>query len=146
MHVDAPAVLLRYVDGLQAHDVDKIAGTVADGLVFISATRRLDKPQFLAMLRALYTGFPDWSYAYDGVELNDGVYAIKWRQGGTHTGTWSLAGMAPIPPTGKPVRIPEHDFFYRIRGNQIVEIRPDPVPGGAPRGILEQIGVAVPPL
>ena len=146
MHVDAPAVLLRYVDGLQTHDVDKIAGTVADGLVFISATRRLDKPQFLAMLRALYTGFPDWSYAYDGVELNDGVYAIKWRQGGTHTGTWSLAGMAPIPPTGKPVRIPEHYFFYRIRGDQIVEIRPDPVPGGAPRGILEQIGVAVPPL
>ena len=146
MHVDAPAVLLRYVDGLQAHDVDKIAGTVADDLVFISATRRLDKPQFLAMLRALYTGFPDWSYAFDGVELNDGVYAIKWRQGGTHTGTWSLAGMAPIPPTGKPVRIPEHYFFYRIRGDQIVEIRPDPVPGGAPRGIVEQIGVAVPPL
>jgi len=146
MHVDAPAVLLRYVDGLQTHDVDKIAGTVADDLVFISATRRLDKPQFLAMLRALYTGFPDWSYACDGVELNDGVYAIKWRQGGTHTGTWSLAGMAPIPPTGKPVRIPEHYFFYRIRGDQIVEIRPDPVPGGAPRGIVEQIGVAVPPL
>jgi predicted ester cyclase len=146
MHVDAPAVLLRYVDGLQTHDVDKIAGTVAEDLVFISATRRLDKPQFLAMLRALYTGFPDWSYAYDGVELNDGVYGIKWRQGGTHTGTWSLAGMAPIPPTGKPVRIPEHYFFYRIRGDQIVEIRPDPVPGGAPRGILEQIGVAVPPL
>jgi predicted ester cyclase len=146
MHVDAPAVLLRYVDGLQTHDVDKIAGTVAEDLVFISATRRLDKPQFLAMLRALYTGFPDWSYAYDGVELNDGVYAINWRQGGTHTGTWSLAGMAPIPPTGKPVRIPEHYFFYRIRGDQIVEIRPDPVPGGAPRGILEQIGVAVPPL
>jgi predicted ester cyclase len=146
MHVDAPAVLLRYVDGLQTHDVDKIAATVAEDLVFISATRRLDKPQFLAMLRALYTGFPDWSYAYDGVELNDGVYGIKWRQGGIHTGTWSLAGMAPIPPTGKPVRIPEHYFFYRIRGDQIVEIRPDPVPGGAPRGILEQIGVAVPPL
>jgi predicted ester cyclase len=146
MAVEVPPVLLRYVDGLKTHDVALVADTVADDLVFIAATRRLDKPQFLAMLRALYTGFPDWSYAYDGVELNDGVYAIKWRQGGTHTGTWNLAGMPPIPPTGRSVRIPEHYFFYRIRGDRIVEIRPDPVPGGAPRGILEQIGVALPPL
>ena len=28
----------------------------------------------------------------------------------------------------------------------LVEIRPDPVPGGAPRGIFEQIGVELPPL
>jgi hypothetical protein len=54
--------------------------------------------------------------------------------------------MPPIAPTGRAVRIPEHYFFYRIRGEHIVEIRPDPVPGGAPRGILEQIGVPVPPL
>jgi hypothetical protein len=144
--VQAPAVLLRYVAGLETHDVDLIGTTVADDLVFISATRRLDKPQFLAMLRALYAGFPDWSYAYDGIELDQGIYAIKWRQGGTHTGTWNLAGMAPIAPTGRSVRIPEHHFFYKVRGDLIVEIRPDPVPGGAPRGILEQIGVAVPPL
>jgi predicted ester cyclase len=143
---EPPEVLLRYVEGLKTHDVELVGSTVADELAFVAATRRLDKPQFLAMLRALYTGFPDWSYAYDGVELNDGVYAIKWRQGGTHTGTWNLAGMAPIAPTGKPVRIPEHYFFYRIRDGLIVEIRPDPVPGGAPRGILEQIGVPLPPL
>jgi hypothetical protein len=144
--VDAPPALLRYIAGLRAHDVELIGTTVADDLVFISATRRLDKPQFLAMLRALYAGFPDWSYDYDGIELNDGIYAVKWRQGGTHTGTWSLAGMPPIAPTGRSVRIPEHYFFYRVQGELIVEIRPDPVPGGAPRGILEQIGVAVPPL
>jgi hypothetical protein len=54
--------------------------------------------------------------------------------------------MDPIPPTGRSVRIPEHYFFYRIRDDKLVEIRPDPVPGGAPRGILEQIGVEVPPL
>jgi hypothetical protein len=35
---------------------------------------------------------------------------------------------------------------YRVADERIVEIRPNPVPGGAPRGILEQIGVAMPPL
>jgi len=143
---DIPPVLLRYIQGLKAHDVDLVGDTVADDLVFIAATRRLDKPQFLAMLRALYTGFPDWHYDHDPVELKDGVYAVKWRQGGTHDGAWTLAGMDPIAPTGRRVRIPEHYFFYKVRDDRIVEIRPDPVPGGAPRGILEQIGVAVPPL
>jgi hypothetical protein len=33
-----------------------------------------------------------------------------------------------------------------VSGEHIVEIRPDPVPGGAPRGIFEQIGVELPPL
>jgi len=143
---EIPPVLLRYIEGLKAHDVERVADTVADDLVFVSATRRLDKPQFLAMLRALYTGFPDWHYDYDPVEVNDGIYAVKYRQGGTHAGTWTLAGMEPIAPTGKRVQIPEHYFFYKVRGDKIIEIRPDPVPGGAPRGILEQIGVAVPPL
>ncbi len=141
-----PDALQRYIRGLQAHDVDLIAGTVCDDLAFVAATRTLDKPAFLAMLRALYAGFPDWRYSFRGVEWNDGVYAVKWQQEGTHLGTWNLAGMAPIPPTGRSVRIPEHYFFYTLRHDCIAEIRPDPVPGGAPRGILQQIGVEAPPL
>ncbi len=141
-----PAALLAYVEGLKAHDVNKVAGTVAEDLAFVAATRTLDKAQFLAMLRALYTGFPDWHYDHDPIEVRPDCYAIKWRQSGTHTGTWNLPGMDPIPPTGKSVRIPEHYFFYKVRDDKIVQIRPEPVPGGAPRGILEQLGVKAPPL
>ena len=122
MHIapeQVPPVLLRYIRGLETHDVDLVASTVADDLQFIAATRRLDKPQFLRMLRALYEGFPDWRYEYDGVELDDGVYGIRWRQGGTHLGTWNLPGMDSIPPTGRKVRIPEHYFHYRLRGDRL---------------------------
>ena len=80
-----PPVLLTYVEGLKTHDIRRIAGTASEELTFISATRMLDKPQFLKMLTALYVGFPDWNYAYDGIEdRGQGNYAIKWRQGGTH--------------------------------------------------------------
>lgn len=34
----------------------------------------------------------------------------------------------------------------RSDGDKIIEIRPDPIPGGAPRGIFEQIGVTLLPL
>ena len=143
---EVPAVMDDHIERLKAHDVERIAGTVADDLAFVTPTTVLGKEQFLPMLRALYAGFPDWHYDHDRPECRGDVIAVRWRQGGTHTGTFDLPGLAPVPATGRVVKILEHYFFYRVRGNRIVEIRPEPVPGGAPRGILEQIGVPVPPL
>ena len=59
-----PDVLRRYVEGLKHHDVEAIAATVAENLAFITEKRVINKLQFLAMLRALYTAFPDWRYEY----------------------------------------------------------------------------------
>ena len=142
-----PRVIGRYIEGLKAHDVDRVAGTIADDLAFVTSARTMSKPQFLAFLRALYAGFPDWRYDHDPPRLlADDVIAVRWRQGGTHMESLALPGFDAVPATGSTVTIPEHDFFYRAAGDLIVEIRPDPVPGGAPRGIFEQIGVALPPL
>jgi predicted ester cyclase len=143
---DVPAVVWEYIDGLKTHDVDRVASTVSEDLAFISAGRTLDKSQFLDMLRALYAAFPDWRYEHFDPEVKEGVIAIRWRQGGTHTGTLVMPGIEPIGATGRTVTIPDQYFFYRVANGRIVQIRPDPIPGGAPRGILEQIGVATPPL
>lgn len=143
---EIPAVIHRYIAGLSAHDIEAIAGTVSEELAFVTTTRTLDKRQFLEMLRALYGGFPDWRYEHGPPERRRGAIAIRWRQSGTHSGVFALPGIEPVPPTLRQVVIPEHDFFYQVRGEKIVEIRPDPIPGGAPRGILEQIGVEAPPL
>ena len=141
-----PTVLRTYIEGLKAHNVYAIAGTVADALAFVTVTTTLNKNQFLAMLRALYAGFPDWHYDHDAPEVRDGLIAVWWRQGGTHSGTLALPGITSIPATGIKVVIPEQYFFYRLNDDRISEIRPDPIPGGAPRGILDQIGVTVSPL
>jgi predicted ester cyclase len=143
---EIPAAMNDYIEGLKAHDVDQIASAVSDDLAFVTPVRILNKEQFLQMLRALYTGFPDWHYDHDEPELREDMIAVKWRQGGTHTGTFAWPGLEPIPATGRVVTIPEHFFFYRISGDTLVEIRPEPVPGGAPWGILEHIGVEVAPL
>lgn len=141
---DLPAVMRTYIEGLKTHDVAKIATTVADHLAFIGAGRILNKMEFLAFLTAIYIAFPDWHYEHDEPEFrDDGSVAIRWRQGGTHSGPLALAGMPNVAPTGKTVQIPEHYFFYRVKDDRIVEIRPEQVPGGAPRGIFEQIGVNV---
>jgi hypothetical protein len=142
-----PPVIQRYIEGLKAHDVDRVASTVADDLAFVTPARIMTKAEFLGFLRALYASFPDWHYDHKPPRLlPGGGLAVRWRQGGTHGATLALPGFDAVPATGRIVAIPEHDFFYQVSGNQIVEIRPDPVPGGAPRGIFEQIGVELPPL
>lgn len=147
MAASPPLALLAYMEGLRTHDIGCIGDALADTVRFVTPVRSMDKAQTLAFLAALYAGFPDWSYENDPPVLHaDGSWAVRWRQGGTHTGTLSFPGFPPVPPTGRRVVIPEHDFHYRIAETGLIEIRPDPVPGGAPRGIFEQIGVALPPL
>jgi predicted ester cyclase len=141
-----PPVLLAYIAGLKSHNLEQIALTVADDLAFLTTARTLNKEQFLQMLRALYTGFPEWRYDHDEPEWQGEVIAVKWRQGGTHTHDLRLPGFPPVAATGRVVRIPEHYFFYRVQNEKIIEIRPEPVPGGAPRGIFEQIGVEISPV
>ena len=145
---DTPLVLRTYIEGLETHDVAKIAATVAKHLAFVLADRKLDKSQFLAMLRALYAAFPDWRYEHSPPELRQEFIAIKWRQGGTHTGTFKMAGLDPIEATGRAVNIPEQYFFCRVRGGRIVEIRPDPVRGGCAVGNpgTNRIDMTTPPL
>ena len=137
-----PAVVQRYMEGLKRHNVEGIAETVSDDLAFVTPAKTLTKSQFLQMLRALYAGFPDWHYQHGPPEVRGDVTRVRWRQGGTHTGTFALPGSEPMPATGRVVQIPEQDFFYTVRGSKIVEIRPEPIPGGAPAGIFEQIGAA----
>src|SRR5687768_9965463 len=104
---EIPSVLLRYIHGLETRDVAEIAGTVADGLAFISHTRTLSKQQFLAFLTALYAAFPDWHYEHDEPKLcSDGSIEITWRQGGTHTGRLALPGLPTVAATGKVVQMP----------------------------------------
>jgi predicted ester cyclase len=138
---EIPSILRAYIAGLKAHDLPAIAETVADDLAFVTPAKCLNKEQFLRMLNALYAGFPDWHYDHDRPERREEHFAVKWRQSGTHTGELRLPGFPPVPATFRKVLIPEQYFFYRIEGGKIIQIRPDPIPGGAPQGIFEQIGL-----
>ena len=144
-----PAPLATYMEGLRTHDIALIGSSFSTDTVFVTPVKTMGPPEILEFLTALYRGFPDWSYAYDESELDfrdDGMIGVKWRQGGTHTATLEFPGFPGVPATGRKVTIPEHYFYYRVEGDALIEIRPVPVPGGAPSGIFEQIGVELPPL
>ncbi|MCZ6671452.1 MAG: ester cyclase [Verrucomicrobia bacterium] len=142
-----PRALLTYIEGLKTRDVDLIGSTFADDIRFVTPAKTMRREEILEFLAALYRGFPDWSYDHDEPVVNgEGIYGVKWRQGGTHTGVLTFSGFKAVLATGKRVTIPEQFFYYQVRNKKLSEIRPDPVLGGAPRGIFEQIGVELPPL
>ena len=147
MNASLPSALVQYMAGLKAHDVDMIGASLAHEVRFVTPMKTMWKVEILGFLSVLYRGFPNWSYEHDEPILHeDGKYAIKWRQGGTHKGTLEFSGFEAVAATDKRVTIPPHHFFYRVGEAGLTEIRPDPVPGGAPRGIFEQIGVELPPM
>ena len=142
-----PDALSVYIQGLKSHDIELIGSTFADGIEFVTPVKTMNGEEILVFLRALYSGFPDWAYEHDPPEhRGEDAYAVLWRQGGTHTQALALPGFPAVEAMGRKVVIPQHYFFYRVAANRLAEIRPDPVPGGAPRGIFEQIGVELPPL
>jgi hypothetical protein len=127
-------VLLSYIAGLKAHDVDAIATTVAEDLRFITPASARDKGQFLSFLRALHSAFPDWYYDQDEPELRDDEIAVKWRHWHpcfTRHGCSSSDRQEGDDP-GTVLLLP-------CAWRPIVEIRPDPIAGGAPQGTFEQI-------
>ena len=147
MNTFVPAALLQYMAGLKEHDLENIGSSLSEGVQFITPVTTMGKSKVLKFLAALYVGFPDWHYSHSEPELlEDGSFAVFWRQGGTHTGRLDFPGFEPVAATGKLVNIPAHYFFYKVSAAGLTEIRPDPVPGGAPRGIFEQIGVELPPV
>ena len=146
---EIPPALATYIEGLRTHDIALIGSSFSPDTVFITPAKTMGHDEILEFLAALYRGFPDWSYAYDDADLDfreDGLIGVKWRQGGTHTEKLEFPGFPGVEATGRAVKIPEHYFYYRVQDGALTEIRPVPVPGGAPRGIFEQIGVELPPL
>ena len=142
-----PEPLALYMKGLRTHDIDMIAASFSDETVFTTPVRTMNKSETLDFLTSLYTGFPDWHYDNDPPEFCEGItWRVNWRQGGTHSHALALPGFPIVEATHKSVKIPEHFFYYRVTDDAMIEVRPDPVPGGAPRGIFEQIGVELPPL
>ena len=144
---EIPPSLTLYMDGLRSHDLAKIEDSFAGDIQFVTPARTMESSEILSFLAALYRGFPDWKYINDPpVITGQGAIGVKWRQGGTHTETLAFPGFPAYRATGKKVTIPAHFFYYLVDDHGLHEIRPDPIPGGAPRGIFEQIGVENPPL
>ena len=97
------------------------------------------------MIGGLNAGFPDLKFEVQQVTVNGNQATVKAKVSGTNTGTLSLPmpGMAPIPPTGKKVSVPDI-FVVTAQGDKVSHLQVDsPADGGIP-AMLAQIGIKMP--
>jgi predicted ester cyclase len=145
--MDVAGVMEKYLAALASHDVDDLAALTADDLRFISPVGELRKAEFLALMRGLFAGFPDWTFDHGRLRMGWDHATVELRMQGTHTGTLELPvpGLPAIPPSGKVVVLPSQRVQYTLSQGRIVRIEPEPVPGGGIiSGVLEQLGVSPP--
>lgn len=126
-------------------DLAKAGEYMADDFVFAGATPQpLDKQSALGFWAGVRTAFPDFKHNTSDFEERDGKLFATVAVSGTHLGDLNIPGLPAIPPTGKKVQLPRERIELSYRGDLFTEWLVEEVPNGGIRGILGQIGVAVP--
>jgi ketosteroid isomerase-like protein len=147
MTMGAADIIQRYIAAWETQDFDVMDECLADDFQVVGpAPQPLGKRWVVADTKARWAAFPDWKFNMRLVEERGNVVEMVSRVTATHTGTLvaPIPGMPPIPPTGKAIVQPEEKTIFTLRGDKIVEMRVESVPGGGYPGILKQMGVEMP--
>jgi hypothetical protein len=126
-------------------DLATLGGMVSDDFQFLGVTpQTLGKQEFLGFIESLHTAFPDFKFNETGASESGNTATIKHKITGTHTGTFNVPGMPPIPATGKSFTLPEETSVFTFAGEKATKYLAEPAPNGGLVGILSQIGVQMP--
>jgi len=138
-----------FAAALEARDFSMAASYLAYDFVFSGPVPQpIGKQEFIAVQSAFEDAFQDWSFnSHDEVEQGDKVLSAV-QITGTHTRDLVLPmpGMPPIPATNKRVSLPEEHLEFTFKGDKIASLTSDNAPGGGVPGILQQLGVPLPPM
>ena len=141
-------VVRSYFDALEAKDLVRVDALISPDLVFITPLKPLSKHDLLGVFRSMLDAFPDWRFDHQEPVTTGDIVRARLRMSGTHTRTFvpPFPGLKPVKATGRKVVLPEQEFVYHVDRDRITRIVPEPVPGGGVPGLLQQIGVTLPPL
>jgi hypothetical protein len=126
-------------------DVATLNDLVSNDFEFLGVTPHpLGKQEFLGFMQSLHTAFPDFKFNETSASESGDTATIKHKISGTHTGTFNVPGMPPIPASGKKVELPEETSVFTCSGGNVTKYLAQPAPDGGLPGILKQIGVQMP--
>jgi hypothetical protein len=133
---------------LDSGDMDTVASYLSDDFVFSGPIPEpVGGERWLGLQRILQAGIPDWSFNLSDVQVTGNVAHTTHQISGTHTGNLDLSpmGMPVIPATGKSFKLPVEHADLTFEGNKLTRFHADVAAGGGLPGILQQLGVDMPP-
>lgn len=104
-----------------------------------------NKRRYFELMASLKQGFPDYSLNLRFLSAEGDVVKTIFDAVGTHTGVFQIPGITPIQPTGRVVALPRHMLIFTLIGEKIREAQLEDVSGGGLLGLLESLGVHLPP-
>lgn len=98
------AVIERYNDAWNRHDVDAIVALHAPDMVFENHTagERAEGEQVREHIAAIFTGWPDLAFATRRLYVRDELVVQEWTATATHTRELRR-GELVAPASGKPI-------------------------------------------
>lgn len=145
MPMNAVELVETAMKAWEANDTGRLASCLSDDFSIVGPMpQRMNKEQFLELMHALLTAFPDWSFNYFNMQEHGNVVQVSTLVTGTHTGELVLPLMGVILPTGQKIALPEEYVEHTVIGNKITAIDTGHTPGGGVPGILAQLGMSLP--
>ncbi|WP_028980403.1 ester cyclase [Sporocytophaga myxococcoides] len=101
---------------------------------------------WLAFHKQLSTGLPDFKFNLSDIIESGNVVNCTAKVGGTFTKEMPsfIKGQPAIQPTNKVLFNPKENLTLTFKGDKILTVTVEKVPGGGIPGFLKQIGVEVP--
>jgi steroid delta-isomerase-like uncharacterized protein len=99
------AVIARYNDAWNRHDIDAILALHTDDAVFENHTsggKGVGKPEIRALLEGIFATFPDLRFDSRRLYVRDDLVVQEWTATATHTKSITRAGKT-YPPSGKKI-------------------------------------------
>lgn len=145
--MEALSIYQQYNAAIETGDFDTVETlTHEDYSLTGPFAKPADKSEFLQIMKAIKSGFPDFAFNYTGLEERGDEVRGRMHITGTHSGRLDLSFM-DIPPqdaTGKKVVMPEESIKATIKDGKLFREHVEAVPGGGLDGFLQQLGIAVP--
>jgi hypothetical protein len=145
----ATAIVQHAIQAWEGKNADALASHHADDLICTHILpQAIDKTQLLALMQAITTAFPDWSF--NGHVLHEeSLVEESWSVlyvtavTGTQTGDLMLPTLPIIPATGMKIALPYRHLEYFGTGDTISAIRADFSPNLLEE-VLGQLGLKLP--
>jgi hypothetical protein len=104
----------------------------------------------LALLKAYFTAFSDFSFNFTEAEQTDNVVKVKYHSTGTHDGILDLTplGIAiSLEPTEQKIALPESRAEVHFsESDQVTAQIMQQAEGAAMGDLLSQLGIEMPPV
>jgi steroid delta-isomerase-like uncharacterized protein len=104
-HAELEALIGRYNDAWNAHDVDAVVALHAPDMVFENHTagERAEGEQVRAHVSRIFEAWPDIAFTTRRLYVREDLVVQEWTANATHS-TELRRGDISAPPSGKPVQ------------------------------------------